>query len=127
MDNQELISTRCTEFLCSQASSQRESSATIKEAPKAYEQAEPAKPKNILEFDCRGLEFTEFKPEVCTTRQHSKCHEINIEQGEWLAEGLESGTKFAEIDLTDGEWFEYDEKAGDEVSIKDIKWEIKRA
>lgn len=44
---------------------QRESSATIKEAPKAYEQVEPAKPKNILEFDCRGLEFTEFKPEVC--------------------------------------------------------------
>lgn len=52
---------------------------------------------------------------------------LTFEQGEWLAEGLESGTKFAEIDLTDGEWFEYDEKAGDEVSIKDIKWEIKRA
>lgn len=53
---------------CSQVSAQRESSATIKEAPKAYEQAEPAKPKNILEFDCRGLEFTEFKPEVCSWR-----------------------------------------------------------
>lgn len=48
-------------------------------------------------------------------------------QGEWLAEGLESGSKFAEIDLSEGEWFDYDEKAGDEVSIKDIKWEIKRA
>lgn len=48
---------------------QRESSATIKEAPKAYEQAEPAKPKNILEFDCRGLEFTEFKPEACISTQ----------------------------------------------------------
>lgn len=43
---------------------QRESSATIKAAPAPYEQSEPAKPKNILEFDCRGLEFTEFKPEV---------------------------------------------------------------
>lgn len=44
-----------------------------------------------------------------------------------MAEGLESGSKFTEIDLSEGEWFDYDEKAGDEVSIKDIKWEIKRA
>ncbi|ROW00634.1 hypothetical protein VSDG_03261 [Cytospora chrysosperma] len=89
---------------------QREASASIKAAPSSYEQCEPAKPKNILEFDCRGLEFVDFKPE-----------------GEWLAEGLESGSKFTEIDLSEGEWFDYDEKAGDEVSIKDIKWEIKRA
>ncbi|KAK7735195.1 hypothetical protein SLS53_007585 [Cytospora paraplurivora] len=88
----------------------REASASIKAAPSAYEQSEPAKPKNILEFDCRGLEFVEFRPE-----------------GQWLAEGLESGTKFTEIDLNEGEWFDYDEKAGDEVSIKDIKWEIKRS
>ncbi|KAK7707025.1 hypothetical protein SLS64_007233 [Diaporthe eres] len=88
----------------------RESSATIKAAPVPYEQSEPAKPKNILEFDCRGLEFTDFKPE-----------------GEWLAEGVESGTKFTGVDLSEGEWFDYDEKAGDEVSIKDIKWEIKRS
>ena len=47
-------------------------------------------------------------------------------KGEWLAEGIESGTKFTEIDLSEGEWFEYDEKAGDEVSIKDLKWDIRR-
>lgn len=88
----------------------RESSASIKAAPTAYEASEPAKPRKILEFDCRGLEFTEFKPE-----------------GNWTAEGAESGTKFTEIDLTEGEWFEYDEKAGDEVSIKDLKWDIQRA
>jgi hypothetical protein len=29
--------------------------------------------------------------------------------------------------LNEGEWFDYDEKANDEVSIKDLKWEIKRA
>jgi hypothetical protein len=29
--------------------------------------------------------------------------------------------------LTDGEWFDYDEKAGEEVSIKELTWEIKRA
>jgi hypothetical protein len=44
---------------------QRESSASIKAAPTPYEQAEPARAQNVLEFDCRGLEFTEFIPEVC--------------------------------------------------------------
>ncbi|KAF4973754.1 hypothetical protein FSARC_62 [Fusarium sarcochroum] len=70
---------------------------------------EPAKPQKILEFDCRGLEFTEFKPE-----------------GEWLAEGVETGTKFTGIELEEGEWFEYDEKSNEEVSINDIKWEVRR-
>lgn len=48
-------------------------------------------------------------------------------QGDWKAAGLESGTKFTSIDLTEGEWFEYDEKSSEEVSIKDIKFDIKRA
>jgi hypothetical protein len=48
-------------------------------------------------------------------------------QGEWLAEGIESKTKFEGIELGDGEWFDYDEKAGEEVSIKDVRWAITRA
>ncbi|KAL2265506.1 hypothetical protein VTJ83DRAFT_6606 [Remersonia thermophila] len=88
----------------------RESSASITAAPTPYEQTEPAKPRKILEFDCRGLEFTEFVPE-----------------GEWLVDGIDSGTKFEGVELTEGEWFDYDEKAGEEVSIKDIKWDIVRA
>ena len=48
-------------------------------------------------------------------------------QGEWIATGIDSGSKFGAIDLTEGEWFDYDEKAGDEVSIRDIKWDIKRS
>jgi hypothetical protein len=43
-----------------------------------------------------------------------------------LATGVESGSKFTAIDLVEGEWFDYDEKAGEEVSIKDLKWEIRR-
>ena len=50
-----------------------------------------------------------------------------ISQGEWRCVGTESGTKFSGIDLTDGEWFDYDEKAGEEVSITNIKWQIRRA
>lgn len=82
----------------------------MKEAPKAYPQASPPKRANIIEFDCRGLEFTEFKSE-----------------GEWSATGTESGTEFGKIDLQEGEWYDYDEKSGEEVSIKDLKWEIRRA
>jgi hypothetical protein len=43
---------------------QREHSANVKEAPKSYPQSEPAKKVNIMEFDCRGLEFVEFKADV---------------------------------------------------------------
>ena len=44
-----------------------------------------------------------------------------------MAEGVDSGSKFTGIELGDGEWFDYDEKAGEEVSVKDIKWDIRRA
>ncbi|CAF9925918.1 hypothetical protein IMSHALPRED_006822 [Imshaugia aleurites] len=91
-------------------SCKRESTATIKNPPQAYTHASPPKQQNIIEFDCRGLEFTEFKSD-----------------GEWQAKGLESPTKFSGIDLQEEEWFDYDEKAGEEVSIKDLKWEIRRA
>ncbi|KAJ9612186.1 hypothetical protein H2200_003783 [Cladophialophora chaetospira] len=77
----------------------RESSATIKTAPAKYEQQSPAKAKNLIEIDCRGLEFTDFKPD-----------------GEWEATGVESGTKFTGIDLSEGEWFDYDEKANEEFT-----------
>ncbi|CCX07306.1 hypothetical protein FPQ18DRAFT_89975 [Pyronema domesticum] len=87
----------------------RESSATIKGAPTAYVQQEPPKAQRILEFECRGCEFSDFKPE-----------------GNWEAKGIESGTLFKDIDLSEGDWFDYDEKAGAEVSIKDQKWEIVR-
>lgn len=44
---------------------QRESSATIKAAPATYEAQSPPKKKNIIEIDSRGLEFTDFKADVC--------------------------------------------------------------
>ncbi|EME40823.1 hypothetical protein DOTSEDRAFT_74404 [Dothistroma septosporum NZE10] len=88
----------------------REHSANILESPKAYPQQDPPKLLNILKIDCRGLEFVDFKPD-----------------GAWNAIGIEKGTKFSDIDLTEGDWYDYDEKAGEEVSIKDIKWEIRRA
>ncbi|TKA33625.1 hypothetical protein B0A50_00461 [Salinomyces thailandicus] len=88
----------------------REHSANMIETPKSYPQQSPPKPKNIITMDCRGLEFLEFKPD-----------------GAWKAIGTESGTKFSDIDLTEGDWYDYDEKVSEEVSIKDVKWEIRRA
>lgn len=43
---------------------QRESTASIKDAPRAYIQESPPKSQKIIEIDCRGLEFTEFRAEV---------------------------------------------------------------
>ncbi|KAF8468911.1 hypothetical protein BDZ91DRAFT_721366 [Kalaharituber pfeilii] len=86
----------------------REASASIKSGPIPYDISSPPKQVNILAIKCRGCELNDFKPE-----------------GDWMAVGEESGTKFEGIDLGDGEWFDYDEKAGQEVSIKDIKWDIK--
>lgn len=47
-------------------------------------------------------------------------------KGEWEAKGVDSTTTFSGIDLDEGEWFDYDEKKGEEVSIKDITWTIDR-
>jgi hypothetical protein len=44
-----------------------------------------------------------------------------------LATGAETGTKFTGVELYEGEWFDYDEKAGEEVSITNVHWEIRRA
>ncbi|EEH41969.2 DUF866 domain-containing protein [Paracoccidioides lutzii Pb01] len=80
----------------------RTHSASIAAAPASYEQSKN-KGQKVIEFDCRGLEFTEFKAD-----------------GDWEAKGIESSTNFSGIDLTDGEWYDYDEKMGEEVSIKEF-------
>ncbi|OJD10301.1 hypothetical protein ACJ73_09845, partial [Blastomyces percursus] len=80
----------------------RTHSASIPNGPAAYEESK-SRGQKIIEFDCRGLEFTEFKAD-----------------GEWEAKGAESSTAFSGVDLSDGEWYDYDEKAGEEVSIKDF-------
>ncbi|CAL1546587.1 unnamed protein product [Lymnaea stagnalis] len=60
--------------------------------------------KTIVIFDCRGVTPVDFSPRVG-----------------WEAKGLESGTIFSEVDLKEREWFDYDEKAGQSVSITELK------
>ncbi|KZP00854.1 DUF866-domain-containing protein [Calocera viscosa TUFC12733] len=87
----------------------RESSAKFEPGakPRPYTADDAPHFAPLITLDCRGLEFTGFSP-----------------QGAWECKGAESGTKFGEIELGEGEWTDYDEKAKTSVSIMEIesKW-----
>lgn len=85
------------------------------------------KGQKVIDMDCRGLEFIEFKPDVSDYRVHFLDFPLIPDQGEWEAKGTESSTLFAGIDLSDGEWYDYDEKTSEEVSIKETSWDVGRA
>jgi len=68
-------------------------------------EAAQGKPVSMTSFDCRGLVLHEFVP-----------------RGEFWA-SAESGSKFT-LEFDDGEWYDYDEKAGQEVSITGTQWSI---
>ncbi|CAI8013780.1 UPF0587 protein v1g245604 [Geodia barretti] len=65
--------------------------------------SESEKFQTIVVFECRGLEPVEFDP-----------------RGGWTAVGVDSGTKFLDVDLSQKEWSDYDERAQQPVSILDI-------
>ncbi|EDR14946.1 uncharacterized protein LACBIDRAFT_300570 [Laccaria bicolor S238N-H82] len=81
----------------------RESSAKFETASpvKAYD-SENGQLKQLLVIECRGLEFIGFDP-----------------RGIWKCKGMK-GSVFSEVDLTEGEWNDYDEKAALPVGISDI-------
>ncbi|RCN35124.1 hypothetical protein ANCCAN_19018 [Ancylostoma caninum] len=60
--------------------------------------------QSMLQFDCRGLEPYDFDP-----------------RNGWTAVGVESGTVFDDIDLSEKAWADYDEKAGEATEISDIE------
>ncbi|MFH4983575.1 hypothetical protein AB6A40_010284 [Gnathostoma spinigerum] len=76
----------------------------VKESFKPYliEKNEEYQP--IIQFDCRGVEPVEFEP-----------------MKDWCAEGVESNTMFDNIDLTEKEWADYDEKVNDVTMISEIE------
>jgi len=65
---------------------------------------ESEKFQTVLAMDCRGLEPVDFSPRIG-----------------WRCEGAESGTPFADVDLSEKEWVEYDEKAALSVGIYDVQ------
>lgn len=60
--------------------------------------------QTVISFECRGLEPFDFSP-----------------RGNFIAEGLESDTKFTDINLEQKEWADYDEKAKVCVGIYDLE------
>ncbi|OMJ29852.1 UPF0587 protein [Smittium culicis] len=87
----------------------REGVASIVAGPNKYSNDANAF-QTILVLDCRGIEPVEFD-----FRRN------------WEAVGPESNSKFAEIDLSENEFFDYDEKGGNEVSIVDLEYKFVRA
>ncbi|KAJ2758968.1 hypothetical protein IWQ56_005863 [Coemansia nantahalensis] len=86
----------------------REASVGIVGKPAAYTAEHSGKFATVVSFECRGLEPVEFEP-----------------RDGWAAQGAESKTRFA-VDLTEGEWYDYDEGASLEVSITEIEHRFER-
>ncbi|KAJ3085369.1 hypothetical protein HK102_000068 [Quaeritorhiza haematococci] len=85
----------------------KQGSMSIEQASiKPYTADDAPRFKSLVVLECRGLEPVEWIP------------------GEdFEAEGVDSGTKFDEIDLSD-DWAEYDEKAGQSVGISELESKI---
>lgn len=60
--------------------------------------------KTIVTFDCRGMEPTDFSPS----------------EG-WIAKAEESGKIFTDINLSEKEWVEYDEKSQQSVGVYELE------
>ncbi|KAF9575823.1 hypothetical protein EC968_001611 [Mortierella alpina] len=81
-----------------------EISADFASKPIAYDIENNGRFATIVTIECRGLELVGFEPR----------------EG-WKAKGAESGTVFEDIDLTEGDWAEYDEKSEMPVGISSIE------
>lgn len=88
----------------------RQGTATIKMTGKSYTIEDCGKPVRMADIDIRGLDLVGFKAD-----------------GKFQCKGIGSTTQFEEVDLEDGEWYDYDEKAGQEVSITDVQWDFIKA
>lgn len=95
-------------FRCKNCKS--EHSAQIERTKEKLTVEENGKWAKILEIDARGLDFVKFEL-----------------LGQWQCRGAESTTTFTEVDLEDGEWYDYDDNAGGEVSVTEVAFEIARS
>ncbi|XP_068144899.1 UPF0587 protein CG4646 [Drosophila tropicalis] len=79
----------------------RENSIDIVEKSNAPYTADDAGSfKTIVIFDCRGVEPVEFSP-----------------RAGWKVESSENGQKFEDVDLSEDDWVEYDQKNNNSIGI----------
>lgn len=69
-----------------------------------YTQEDSGKLKTIVQFDCRGLEPVAFSPRTG-----------------WIVKCAEGGPSFADVDLSEDDWVEYDTKNDVPVEISEFK------
>ena len=88
--------------------------------------------KTVVVFDCRGIEPVDFSPrngwkvaELTRLGVGINCHlkvrgwkETDDEDDE--DGGRETGTEFTDVDLTEKEWAEYDERSGESTLITEL-------
>lgn len=90
----------------------RESSANLDGPPTPYTTS--GKPSKFITFETRGCEFVSFQADGVF-----KCISTSS--------GKKKTTVFEEVELADGEWYDYDDSAASEVSITEVEWSIARA
>ncbi len=61
----------------------------------------------IIAFDCRGMEPVDWRPE-----------------GGFVVTAP-SGAKWEDVDLSDKEWADFDERSGESVSVMELEWEFR--
>jgi|UniRef100_A0A7S4LER7 hypothetical protein len=75
-----------------------------------YNESDSGKLKRIGTFECRGCELVKFLP-----------------RSGWEASSTKSDTSFDDIDLTEGDWADYDERGNESVMISELETEICRS
>jgi len=89
----------------------RQSSLDImKESLGRYDYEKNDKWQPIVVFECRGIEPVDFDPRIG-----------------WAAEGAETNTRFKDINLSEKDWAEYDEKASEAVGVYELEHRFVRA
>lgn len=69
-----------------------------------YTSEDSGKFKTIVAFDCRGIEPEEFTP-----------------RDGWIVKSSENGPTFDDIDLSEDDWVEYDQKNQNSIGVYEFK------
>ncbi|XP_021929448.1 UPF0587 protein C1orf123 isoform X2 [Zootermopsis nevadensis] len=81
----------------------------LEDSLQAYTKAENENFKTIVVFDCRGVELVDFDF-----------------RGGWSAVSEDSGHVYSEVDLSEKEWVEWDEKIKQSVGIYNVEHQFVR-
>jgi hypothetical protein len=59
---------------------------------------------------------------------HISCRGVDVAKwvlsSGWTAQGVDSGSPFDDIDLSENEWYDVDEKTGESVSFIDVETQV---